>query len=608
MREIDADLARTVPMQRLLQGDVGSGKTVVALYALLRAVEHGRQGALMAPTETLAEQHFLTIEGICAELGVTCALLTSASPKKARASRARRRRRRRHARADPGGRRAARPRGRGRRRAAPLRRRAAQGARARPRAARAAHDGDADPAHARAHGLRRPRRVGDREAARVAQADRHELDHGGAGVGGVHAADAAARARAGRRTSSARSSRRRRRRSRAPRRRRPSGCAAPSCASSASAACTAALKPAERRDVMARFKARELDVLVATTVIEVGVDVPNATVMIVQEADRFGLAQLHQLRGRVGRGAEQSYCLLVSRAKEELTETAQTRLEALVATTDGFELAEVDLDLRGGGAAARHAPARRHRPPLRAHPPRPAAARAGARRSRELARRAGAAAGRGRRALRARRTPTRSPDVSPVWTGALSLSPPPRRPSRCVRCRVALVTADTESHVVVVDLLTGIVAQADPDAAGAAQHRAGRRDVAVVAHTAVGAVSIVARARGAPRARRLRRAALHGGGARRPARVRHRLRQRGARDRRRRARRRSSARLKLRLWPRHLSLSRDGRTLWVGLGTASPELAVVDVSRSAPAAVARHACGRRSRRTTSASRRAAASG
>ncbi|HVS86559.1 MAG TPA: helicase-related protein, partial [Gaiellaceae bacterium] len=94
----------------------------------------------------------------------------------------------------------------------------------------------------------------------------------------------------------------------------------------------------------------ELDVLVATTVIEVGVDVANATVMIVQEADRFGLAQLHQLRGRVGRGAEQSYCLLVSRAKEELTESAQARLQALVDTTDGFELAEVDLDLRGGGA------------------------------------------------------------------------------------------------------------------------------------------------------------------------------------------------------------------------------------------------------------------
>jgi ATP-dependent DNA helicase RecG len=101
---------------------------------------------------------------------------------------------------------------------------------------------------------------------------------------------------------------------------------------------------------MARFNARELDVLVATTVIEVGVDVPNATIMIVQEADRFGLAQLHQLRGRVGRGAEQSYCLLISGPKEELTESAHDRLEALVASTDGFELAEKDLEIRGGGA------------------------------------------------------------------------------------------------------------------------------------------------------------------------------------------------------------------------------------------------------------------
>src|SRR2546421_24102 len=104
------------------------------------------------------------------------------------------------------------------------------------------------------------------------------------------------------------------------------------------------LRPADRRDLMRRFKERELDVLVATTVIEVGVDVANATVMIVQEADRFGLAQLHQLRGRVGRGAEQSFCLLVSRAREDLTDAAVARLEALVRTTDGFELAEGDLD------------------------------------------------------------------------------------------------------------------------------------------------------------------------------------------------------------------------------------------------------------------------
>ena len=82
--EIDRDLARAVPMQRLLQGDVGSGKTVVALYALLRAVERGYQGALMAPTETLAEQHFLTVDELCRSLGVTCGLLTSSVGKRAR--------------------------------------------------------------------------------------------------------------------------------------------------------------------------------------------------------------------------------------------------------------------------------------------------------------------------------------------------------------------------------------------------------------------------------------------------------------------------------------------------------------------------------------------
>jgi ATP-dependent DNA helicase RecG len=109
------------------------------------------------------------------------------------------------------------------------------------------------------------------------------------------------------------------------------------------------MRSADKRAVMDEFKRGELNVLVATTVIEVGVDVPNATIMIVQEADRFGLAQLHQLRGRVGRGAEQSYCLLVSRPKEELTEEAQRRLEALVETSDGFRLAEVDLELRGEG-------------------------------------------------------------------------------------------------------------------------------------------------------------------------------------------------------------------------------------------------------------------
>jgi ATP-dependent DNA helicase RecG len=98
---------------------------------------------------------------------------------------------------------------------------------------------------------------------------------------------------------------------------------------------------------MRLFRSGRLDVLVATTVIEVGVDVPNATSMVVLSADRFGMAQLHQLRGRVGRGAAASTCWLVT--EEEVTPEAQERLEALERSTDGFELAEVDLDLRGEG-------------------------------------------------------------------------------------------------------------------------------------------------------------------------------------------------------------------------------------------------------------------
>jgi ATP-dependent DNA helicase RecG len=106
------------------------------------------------------------------------------------------------------------------------------------------------------------------------------------------------------------------------------------------------LTSAEKEQVMGLYRAGALDVLVATTVIEVGVDVPNATVMVILDAFRFGIAQLHQLRGRVGRGAQQSYCYLVG---EATTPDGIARLEALVASTDGFELAEIDLDLRGEG-------------------------------------------------------------------------------------------------------------------------------------------------------------------------------------------------------------------------------------------------------------------
>jgi ATP-dependent DNA helicase RecG len=107
------------------------------------------------------------------------------------------------------------------------------------------------------------------------------------------------------------------------------------------------MSPDDKEVTMARFKRGELDVLVSTTVIEVGVDVPNATVMVIEHADRFGLAQLHQLRGRVGRGAAKSFCVLVTAAT--VTPEADLRLNAMVQTQDGFALAELDLQQRGPG-------------------------------------------------------------------------------------------------------------------------------------------------------------------------------------------------------------------------------------------------------------------
>jgi len=349
--EIDGDLARPMPMQRLLQGDVGSGKTVVALYALLRAVEGGRQGALMAPTETLAEQHFLTVESLCSQLGVRCVLLTSSTLTKDT-----------HA---------------------------------------AIASGDAQIAVGTHALIQEQVEFADLAVAVVDEQHRFGVEQRKALVAGrsphtLHmtatpiprtlaltvygdlAVSEIAEPPAMRKpivtawVTAERSSEAYRRLRRHLDAGRQAYVVCPLIEESETSVARAAeaeaerlqrgelkgyrvgllhgrLRPADRRELMARFKARELDVLVATTVIEVGVDVPNATIMIVQEADRFGLATLHQLRGRVGRGAEQSYCLLVSRPREELTDAAVERLEALVATTDGFELAERDLELRGEG-------------------------------------------------------------------------------------------------------------------------------------------------------------------------------------------------------------------------------------------------------------------
>jgi ATP-dependent DNA helicase RecG len=346
--EIDADLRRTTPMQRLLQGDVGSGKTVVALYALLRAVESQRQGALMAPTETLAEQHFLTLEGTCRELGVSHALLTSSSPKRERAQAL----------------------------AADIvigthaliqegvdwrdlavavvdeqhrfgveqRRALAEGraphvlhmtATPIPRTLALTVYGDLAVSEiAKPPANRRPIKtawVGEAKSGEAYSRLRKHLDEGRQAYVVCPLIEESETSQA--RAAEAEADRLRQGELRGYRVGLLHG----------------RLRPAERRELMAQFTQRELDVLVATTVIEVGVDVPNATIMIVQEADRFGLAQLHQLRGRVGRGAEQSYCLLISRAREDLTDAAVARLEALVRTTDGFELAEVDLEIRGSG-------------------------------------------------------------------------------------------------------------------------------------------------------------------------------------------------------------------------------------------------------------------
>ncbi|HYA08713.1 MAG TPA: ATP-dependent DNA helicase RecG [Gaiellaceae bacterium] len=341
--EIGRDLAREAPMQRLLQGDVGSGKTVVALYALLRAVEAGLSGALMAPTETLAEQHFLTIEPWCAELGVRAVLLTGSVKSDLEGAQIVVGT---HALIQEGvdlGELAVAVVDEQHRFGVEQRRALVEGqaphvlhmtATPIPRTLALTLYGDlsvTEIAHLPAS--RKPIVTSWVTAERSSAAYTRLRKHLDAGRQAYVVCPLIEETESSRRAAEAEAERLRRVELKGYRVGLLHG----------------RLRPAERRELMAGFKAGELDVLVATTVIEVGVDVPNATIMIVQEADRFGLAQLHQLRGRVGRGAEQSYCLLISRPHEELTDDAKARLQALVDSNDGFELAEKDLELRGEG-------------------------------------------------------------------------------------------------------------------------------------------------------------------------------------------------------------------------------------------------------------------
>ena len=350
--EIEGDLAQGAPMLRLLQGDVGSGKTIVALEAMLIAVEAGTQAALLAPTEILARQHFVTLTRMAAGTGVTIALLTGRDKGRARESLlmglmdgsiqicvgthaifqdtvayrnltmvvideqhrfgvgqrlllTQKGRRTPHCLAMT---------------ATPI-----------PRTLTLAQYGEMDVS--RLDEMPPGRQPIDTRVVAVERMDdvigalaRHletgqqaywvcpmvresETDD----LAAAEARFAELQVRFG----------------------------------ADVVLLHGQLRPELKDAAMERFASGQAKVLVATTVIEVGVDVPNATLMVIEQAERFGLAQLHQLRGRVGRGAEKSACLLLRGAA--LSQTARERLALMRETQDGFRLAEEDLRLRGGG-------------------------------------------------------------------------------------------------------------------------------------------------------------------------------------------------------------------------------------------------------------------
>ena len=352
---IDEELASPRPMQRLLMGEVGSGKTVVALHAILRAVEHDMQAVFMAPTETLAEQHFATLQALMPGEAVRAALLTGSTSAARRADTLSKLATGElsfvvgtHALVEPDvefdrlavvvvdeqhrfG----------------VRQRSALDAKAQgglvphvlhmtatpiPRTMALLRYGDLDITTLRE--LPRGRQpvathiaASDAERARAYDLVREELDAGRQAfvVCPLVEESEALQARA----ATAEYERLRGGELRDYR----------------VALLHGQMRPREKQAAMLAFAAGEADVLVATTVIEVGIDIPNATVMLVEGAERYGISQLHQLRGRVGRGAHAATCLLFGPKHA-------ARLLALERHTDGFELARIDLELRGEGEIA----------------------------------------------------------------------------------------------------------------------------------------------------------------------------------------------------------------------------------------------------------------
>ncbi|HEX9078785.1 MAG TPA: ATP-dependent DNA helicase RecG [Desulfuromonadaceae bacterium] len=353
LTEIKTDMMAPHPMHRLVQGDVGSGKTLVALMAALLAVENGYQVAVMAPTEILAEQHWHTMHRWCSELGIQTCLITSGMRGKAKA--------------DALG-------------------RVADGS---ARIVIGTHAviqdkvefqrlglGIIDEQHrfgVLQRGILRKKGVNPDILVMTATPIPRTLAMTLFGDLALSVIDELPPGRTPVQTSIFFESRRS----------QVYGIIREEVAkghqayviyplveetekSDLKAATQMAehlerdvfpdlrigllhgrMSPEEKEEAMGRFKARELDILVSTTVIEVGIDVPNATVMVIEHAERFGLSQLHQLRGRVGRGAARSRCILLTPGR--LSEEGEKRLRVMEATGDGFRIAEADLEIRGPG-------------------------------------------------------------------------------------------------------------------------------------------------------------------------------------------------------------------------------------------------------------------